>query len=58
MKMKREITFTLTVLVPAAVGENEVETAINAALDEENGVDWESWFVGRAVITDVRKFKE
>jgi hypothetical protein len=56
MKM-RTITLTLTVTVPAAVGENEVETAINRALDEtpENNNDWGNWSVGAAIITDVTK---
>jgi hypothetical protein len=57
MTMKREITLTLKVIALATVGENEIENAINAALDEENGVDWGEWEVGPAIITNVRKFK-
>jgi hypothetical protein len=50
----REITFTITVIVPAATGENEVSNAINAAL-EEPPCDWGVWTVGAALITDVKR---
>jgi hypothetical protein len=50
----REITLTITVTVPAATGENEVETAINAALDEPY-CEWDNWTVGAAIITGVKR---
>jgi hypothetical protein len=47
----------MEVKVPAVTGENEVETALNAALDEsgETGLDWGNWEVGALVIADVRR---
>ena len=50
----RIITMTLKIEVPAATGENEVETAINAALDEPP-CDWGEWTVGAAIITNVER---
>jgi hypothetical protein len=50
--MTRRITLTLIVDVPATTGENEVETAINAALDEPP-CDWGEWIVGAATIQGV-----
>lgn len=54
---KREMTLTLTVTVPATVGESEVEQAINRALDEgqETCNDWGKWLVGAVTITDVKR---
>ncbi len=48
----RRMTLSLTVDVPVTTGENEVETAINAALDEPP-CDWGTWFVGAVEITAV-----
>lgn len=52
----REITLQLTVTVPAATAERDVEAAIDAALDEPP-CDWGVWKVGGVEITAVRKFK-
>lgn len=53
MKRKyRRMTLSIEVLVPAEVGENEVEEAINAALDEPP-CDWEEWSIGAAGIKTV-----
>ncbi len=52
MTRTRTIVFELRVTVPAGTGESEVETAINAALDEPP-CEWEDWTVGAAIITDV-----
>lgn len=49
----RTITLEIKVRVPNATGENEVETAINAALDEnhETGLRWGGdWEVEQAVV--------
>jgi hypothetical protein len=50
----RAVTLSITVTVPAAVGENEVETEINAALNEPP-CDWGEWTVGPAIIIDVKR---
>lgn len=50
----RVMKFELEVEVPATVGENEVSTAINAALDEPP-CEWGDWVVGPASIVDVRR---
>lgn len=52
MSRIRRITIKLTVDVPVTTGENEVETAINGALDEPP-CDWGDWVVGAATIEDV-----
>ena len=54
--MARDITIQVTVRVPGTTGENEVETALNAALDEtpENGLDWGEWEVGAVTVIDVQ----
>ncbi len=53
---KRDIVLQVTVRVPATTGENEVETALNAALDEtpQTGLDWGDWEVGALSVTDAR----
>lgn len=53
----RIMTFQIEVSVPDTTSENEVETALNAALDEspETGLDWSDWEVGALVIINVRK---
>ncbi len=55
MKTVRIMTLQIEVTVPIATGENEVEQAINAVLDEQPGVDWEDWTVGAATIVNVRR---
>lgn len=55
---KRVMTLTLTVTVPATVGESEVENAINHALDEGqdgNFNDWGNWTVSGVSIIDVQR---
>jgi hypothetical protein len=43
----------LEVTVSKLTAESEVESVINAALDEPQN-DWGSWYVGAAIITDVK----
>lgn len=50
----RTMKFEIEVTVPATTGENEVSTAINAALDEPP-CDWGDWEVGAAIIVTVRR---
>lgn len=54
MAKGREITLQVSVTVPIGVGENDVETAINSALDEPP-CEWEDWIVGAAIITNVKR---
>lgn len=54
--MRRQITIGVIVTVQATVGENEVEQAINQALDEPP-CDWGDWEVRQAVIITVKKEK-
>ena len=50
----RKHTLTFTVTAPAEVSENEIERAINSALDEPP-CDWGDWEVELATITDVSR---
>ena len=56
----RIITLGLEVRVPHTVGENEVETAINAALDESGDTsnDWGIWEVGAVTVMSVAPAEE
>ena len=54
--MKRRMTLQIEVEVDARVGESEVGSAINAALDEPP-CDWGDWTVGAAVIVKVEKYR-
>lgn len=54
--MKRRVTLELVVEADATVGENDIENAINAALDEPP-CDWGDWTVTAAVIVKVEKVK-
>lgn len=53
MPKTKVVTLTIDVTVPATTGENEIEEALNAALDEPP-CDWEEWTVGRLKITEVK----
>jgi hypothetical protein len=50
----RIITLQVSVTVPAEAGESEVESAINAALDEPPCY-WGDWVVGAATIISVER---
>lgn len=53
----RVITLQMEVRVPDTTGENEVETSLNAALDEspETGLNWGDWQVGALLVTAVQR---
>lgn len=56
----RIITLGLEVKVPHTVGENEVEQALNAALDESGDTsnDWGDWEVGAVTVISVAPAEE
>ncbi|HZZ17172.1 MAG TPA: hypothetical protein VFE08_14555 [Candidatus Sulfotelmatobacter sp.] len=56
-KKTKTVTLQVQVTVPVTTGENEVETALNAALDEspETGLYWDDWYVGALEIIKVVK---
>ena len=51
MKM-RLYTLQLQVKAPIETGSNEIESAVNAALDEPP-CDWEDWTLGYASVTGI-----
>jgi hypothetical protein len=53
--MAQRMTVQLVVETPNEASLQQVEDAINNALDEESGMEWGDWNVGRAKVTDVKR---
>jgi hypothetical protein len=53
-KMVRVMTFEVKVTVPPNTDESEVQSALDAALDEPP-CDWNDWFVGGFNLVSVSK---
>jgi len=47
----RRVRLALTVTVPESTTAAQVAECLNAALDEENGQNWNDWIVGAVAVT-------